>query len=114
LASEPEPDDVVVDTHTHYGFLGSRLEVELRARRRDHLLIAGFGAETLVGSTLRSANDRGFECLTLADAAFPLDAHTGERELASITMSGGIFGAVGSTRAVVVAYGASLEEEVHT
>jgi biuret amidohydrolase len=112
LATEPQPDDVVVDTHTHDGFLGSRLEAELRARRRDHLLVGGFGAETMVGSTLRSANDRGFECLTLSDASFPIDTHTGERELASITMSGGIFGAVGSTRAVVAAYGASVEEEV--
>jgi nicotinamidase-related amidase len=112
LATVPGAGDVVVDTHTHDGFLGSRMEAELRAHGRDHLLFAGFAAETLVDSTLRSANDRGFECLTLEDATIPFDPGTGARALVSITMSGGIFGAIGSTRAVVAAYGASEEEEL--
>jgi nicotinamidase-related amidase len=112
LAVVPTPPDLVIDTHAHDGFLGSRLEAELRARHRDHLLFAGFAAETLVDSTLRSANDRGFECLTLEDAAIPFDPATGARARSTITMSGGIFGAVGSIRAVVAAYGASVEEEV--
>jgi biuret amidohydrolase len=112
MAATPDPRDVVIDTHTHDGFLGSRMEAELVAHGRDHLLFAGFAAETLVDSTLRSANDRGFECLTLDDATIPFDPGTGACALASITMSGGIFGAVGSTRAVVAAYGASEEEEL--
>ena len=112
LATVSGAGDVVIDTHTHDGFLGSRLEAELIARGRDHLLFSGFGAETLVDSTLRSANDRGFECLTLDDATIPFDRTTGERVLSSITMSGGIFGAVGSTRAVVAAYGAAMQEEL--
>jgi biuret amidohydrolase len=112
LAWLPPAGDLVVDTHTHDGFLGSRLEAELRTARRDHLLFAGFAAETLVDSTLRSANDRGFECLTLEDAVVPFDPVTGARTLASVTMSGGIFGAVGSSRAVVAAYGAPAQEEI--
>jgi nicotinamidase-related amidase len=114
LATVPKAGDVVIDTHAHDGFLGSRLDAELVARGRDHLLFAGFGSETLVDSTLRSANDRGFECLTLRDSVMPFHPDTGARALSSITMSGGIFGAVGSTRAVLAAYGVPVEEEVNS
>ncbi len=65
------------------------------------MLLAGFASELLLDSTLRSANDRGYECLTLSDAVAPFDPDVGERALASITMSGGIFGAVGTTAAVL-------------
>ena len=112
LAVRVEVGDVVVDTPAHDGFLSGRLDHELRARGRDHLLFAGFGAEVLLDSTLRSANDRGYECLTLSDAAVPFDPETGARALNSITMSGGIFGAVGTTRAVLAAFGVAAPEEV--
>jgi nicotinamidase-related amidase len=112
LAVRAAEGDLVVDTPAHDGFLSGRLDHELRARRRDHLLFAGFGAEVLLDSTLRSANDRGYECLTLADAAVPFDPETGARALASITMSGGIFGAVGTTGAVLAAFGVTAPEEV--
>ena len=112
LAVQPADDDLVVDTPAHDGFLSGRLDHELRARGRDHLLFAGFGAEVLLDSTLRSANDRGYECLTLADAAVPFDPLTGARALDSITMSGGIFGAVGTTGAVLAAFSVTAPEEV--
>jgi nicotinamidase-related amidase len=111
LVVEPHEDDLVIDASTHDGFLATTLDAELRARGRDHLLFAGFAAETVLDSTLRSANDRGYECLTLRDAAVPFDRTTGTRALASITMSGGIFGAVGSTVAVVAALGDTVQEE---
>jgi len=107
LAVAVAPGDVVVDAPTHDGFIDTPLDAILRARGVDHLLFAGLAAETVLDSTLRSANDRGYECLTLADACAPFDPLTGERALASITMSGGIFGAVGTVAAVLAAYGAA-------
>jgi nicotinamidase-related amidase len=56
-----------------------------------------------VHSTLRSANDRGYECLTIADACLAADTETQRGAISSIEMSGGIFGAVGSTDAVIAA-----------
>ena len=106
----PAAVDVVVEASTHDGFLDTTLDAQLRAHGRDHLVLVGLAAETLVDSTLRSANDRGYECLTVRDLAIPFDPATGERALASITMSGGIFGAVGSTDAVVAALGVTQEE----
>jgi nicotinamidase-related amidase len=108
LVVVPAPGDVVVDAPAHDGFLDTPLDAILRAHGRDHLLFAGLAAETVVDSTLRNANDRGYECLTLSDACAPFDSVTGARTLASITMSGGIFGAVGTTAAAVAAYGTTL------
>jgi nicotinamidase-related amidase len=112
LALPTARGDLVIDTPAHDAFLSGWLDVELRARRRTHLLLTGLGAEVMADSTLRSANDRGYECLTLVDATVPFDPVTGARALASITMSGGIFGAVGSTAAVLAALGAPAAEEI--
>jgi biuret amidohydrolase len=103
LVLTPHDVDLVVDVEACDGFFSDALDLALRTHGRDHLLLAGLAAEVLVDSTLRSANDRGYECLTLRDAVGPLQPDTGERVLASVTMSGGIFGAVGTSEAVVAA-----------
>ncbi len=105
----PAPDDLVVTASGHDGFCGSALDPELRARGIELVVAAGMAAEVAVSGTVRSANDRGYECLTLSDAVAPLDPTTGARELHSITMSGGIFGAVGTSAALVSA----LERRAH-
>jgi Isochorismatase family len=64
-------------------------------------LMAGFGAEVTVDCTLRTANDQGYECLVLVDAYAPFDRSTGDHALSSVTMSGGIFGALGTTTALL-------------
>ncbi len=79
------------------GFTGSSLEHQLHAHRRTRLFLCGFSSELTVDSTIRSANDRGFECLVLTDALAPLDPELNARALHSVTMSGGIFGALGTT-----------------
>lgn len=99
----PAPDDLVVTASGHDGFCGSALDPELRARGVELIVAVGMAAEVAVSCTVRSANDRGYECLTLSDAVAPLDPDTGVRELHSITMSGGIFGAVGTSAALVSA-----------
>jgi nicotinamidase-related amidase len=95
--------DLVVDAGGVSGFFASPLDAVLRSRRIDHLVLAGFGAEAVVDSTLRAANDRGYECLTLVDATAPFDAGTGAHALSSITMSGGIFGAIATSAALLSA-----------
>lgn len=82
------------------GFFASPLDQRLRRAGRDHLLLAGFGLEGPVHSTLRSANDAGYECLLLTDACASLDPSTRDAAIATVTMSGGIFGAVGTSTAL--------------
>lgn len=97
----PGPEDVLVGVGGHDGFCGGSLDLELRSRGRDLVVAVGLAAEVTVSGTVRSANDRGYECLTVADASAPLSPFTGRHELHSITMSGGIFGAVGTSTAIL-------------
>lgn len=98
-----EEEDLVIDAAGIDGFYGSSLDITLRATGRDTLVVVGFAAEACVDSTLRSANDQGYECLVVADACAPFDPDTGHRALDSVTMSGGIFGAVGTTSSLCTA-----------
>lgn len=101
-----EPDHVV-DTSGLNGFHGSQLDDLLRGLGRDHLLLGGFCAEVTLDTTLRGANDRGYECLVVTDACAFADPALGAHALSSVTMSGGIFGALGTTDAVLAGLGAS-------
>lgn len=93
------------------GFHGSPLDGLLRAEGRPLLAMCGFGLEGPVHSTLRSANDRGYECLTLVDASAPLDPETASPAVETITMSGGIFGAVGTSGALARALAVDATQE---
>jgi nicotinamidase-related amidase len=93
--------DLVVDAAGVNGFTGSPLDGMLRSVGVDHLLLTGFGAEAPVDSTLRAANDRGYECLVVTDAVAPFDVVTGAAALSSVTMSGGIFGALATSAEVL-------------
>jgi nicotinamidase-related amidase len=93
--------DLVVDTTGLNGFHGSGLDGLLRGLGRDHLLLGGFCAEITLDTTLRGANDRGYECLVVTDACAFAEPALGRHALSSVTMSGGIFGALGTTESVV-------------
>jgi biuret amidohydrolase len=97
------PSDVLVDAAGIDGFYGGPLDDVLRSSRVDHLVLGGYGHEAAVDSTLRSANDRGYECLVLTDGVAPFDEQLGAHALHSVTMSGGIFGAVGTSDALISA-----------
>ncbi len=87
----------MIDAAGINGFTGSALDGALRSRGIDHLVLTGFAAEAPVDSTLRGANDRGYECLVVTDGVAPFDAVTGSAALSSVTMSGGIFGALATS-----------------
>jgi nicotinamidase-related amidase len=103
LLVAPEPDDVVIDTPAHDAFAVLWAEAELHSRGIDRLAMVGVGTETTVSGTTRNANDRGFECLTVTDAVLHHGADTGSASLSSICMSGGIFGAVGTSSQLLAA-----------
>lgn len=98
------PDEVIVRAAGLDGFYGSPLDVVLSRAGRTHLLVAGLGFETTVHSTLRRANDRGYECLLIADACACVDETLRPAAISIIEMSGGIFGAVGTTADAIAAY----------
>lgn len=86
--------DAVIRTPCWNAFEGSDLDRILRAAGADTLAFAGLGTELGIHSTMRRANDLGYECLLLEDACVPEDPALQGAALRMVEMSGGIFGAV--------------------
>ncbi len=95
----PAAGEPVLDKPGKGAFYQTDLELMLRNRRIENLLIAGVTTEVCVHTTVREANDRGFRCIVLGDCCgsyFPEFHATGVKMIAA---QGGIFGWVSdSTR----------------
>lgn len=104
LAVDPADIRAVIDADGIDGFSGSRLDGLLHALGIERLILVGAGLETCIHSTMRSANDRGFECLLVIDASAPYDPNLVPAAVSMIEMSGGIFGAVAASADVISAF----------
>jgi biuret amidohydrolase len=97
------PPDHAVRAAGIDAFYGSDLDLILRTGGIARLLLAGCDLETSVHSTMRDANDRGYECLLVVDACAAVDQGLVAAAVSMIEMSGGIFGAVGRSADVIAA-----------
>jgi nicotinamidase-related amidase len=97
--------DVTVAAHAVSAFYGTPLDDLLRRNGRTDLILAGWGLEGPVHSTMRDANDRGYECLLAADACRPIDDELVEAACSMVMHSGGIFGAYAPSADVIAALG---------
>lgn len=88
----PLPGEPVIDKPGYSAFVATDLELILRARGIETLLIAGVTTEVCVSSTLRSAIDLGYHCVTVSDACGSSDPALHEAALAMIRVEGGVFG----------------------
>jgi nicotinamidase-related amidase len=72
-AVAPAPGEAVVTKRRVSAFTGSDLEVLLRARRTEHLVLAGIATSGVVLSTLRQAADLDYRLTVLADGCLDAD-----------------------------------------
>jgi len=88
----PLPDELVIAKPGKGAFYQTSLHENLQQRGITHLILAGVTTEVCVASTMREANDRGYECLLIEDATESYFPSFKEATVEMIVAQGGIIG----------------------
>ncbi|SON56928.1 Peroxyureidoacrylate/ureidoacrylate amidohydrolase RutB [Hartmannibacter diazotrophicus] len=94
---QPIAGEPIIDKPGKGTFLATDFDLVLQTKRIRNIVLAGVTTDVCVHTTMRDANDRGYECLLLSDctAATKLENHLAALDM--VKMQGGVFGAVATS-----------------
>ncbi len=100
----PVDGEPIIDKPGKGAFYATDLDLLLRRRGIANLLLTGITTDVCVHTTMREANDRGYECVLLEDCCGATERANHLAALQMIKMQGGVFGAVSDSRHLLAAF----------
>jgi len=97
----PRPGEPVIDKPGKGAFYQTDIDLMLRNRGIETLLVCGVTTEVCVNTTVREANDRGYRCVVLADCCASYFPEFHAAGVAMIKAQGGIFGSVSTSQSLL-------------
>ena len=97
----PLPGEVIIDKPGKGSFYATDLDLILSVKGIRNILLTGITTDVCVHTTMRDANDRGYECLLLSDCTGATEYGNQLAALHMVKMQGGVFGSVADSAAVL-------------
>ncbi|MAU97016.1 MAG: cysteine hydrolase [Fulvimarina sp.] len=100
---QPIAGEPIIDKPGKGSFLATDFDLVLQTRGIRNIVLTGVTTDVCVHTTMRDANDRGYECLVLSDCTGATKHENHLAALDMVKMQGGVFGAVATSDAFIAA-----------